>query len=424
MNKLIRSTSAVIYLSLLSCSSPAQKAKLTYKDLQSISIEHTNPSLGNHEIIKTINLECNKTNLEEISYFLKKIKVNNTVSLLKYLNASKASDTKLINRIFNNSPKKKLNDGGKISNLLFTFKDKSVVELQDVYHQFNLTDFNPEFTSFLMKNGTLTSNNPEFNIPIMKKEYNYADTDLIIKVQLTPGGPGSNSYVLSIFGNGNCNYNNKEKTITKKEIQQILDKSNDVNFISLIKNSPSLQFAHDGQQTNVAIWNGGLLRKGKFGYGNPMPEEVEYLVDFILSKVDNRVVEFKPEVTYSNTDLIIKLVRTVGGPGSTSYQLSIFGDGSYKYNNTSVYALDHKPSKNYKAKFDKEEIQRFLSLAKKLNFSEIIKSQPPLPFVHDGQQSHLSIWNNGRLETGEFGYGYPIPKELQESIDYILSVTR
>ena len=425
MNRLIKSTATIIGLPLLSCNSPAQEVKLAYKDLQSIRIEHTNPSLGNNEIIKAINLECNKTNLKEISKLLKNIEVNNSISLLKYLNASKANNSKLIDQVLNNAPKKSFNEGGTTSNLLFIFKDKAVVKLQDIYRQFNLTNFNPEFTTFLVNHGQLTTNNSNLNLKNMNTN-NYKDTDAVIKLQLTPGSPGSNSYYLTIYGNGSyTSLYGEGGTITKTAVQQILKKARDIDFNRTVDKSLPLVFVHDGQQTNVSIWSDNTLIKGEFGAGHPMPETVQSLVELILEKTNTRNIGlhdtppndyFLDQVKYSDTDVIIKITKSPGGPNSRHTNLSILGDGTCE---TDIYDIEDQ-----KRALSKEEVKEVFDRVQKAGIFEeerieLTEPKKETQFIHDGASTSINFKYNGKSKTEMSGHGRSMKPGTMEIINYI-----
>ena len=132
----------------------------------------------------------------------------------------------------------------------------------------------------------------------MKIEDQYTSTDIIIRVQLTPGGPGSHNYDLRIMGNGNYQYASyyavpQEKKIATKDIQAIIEQAKSINFTQLVEHKfKRFSRVNDGQQTNVGIWLDGYLRTGTFGHGNPMPTAVSALVKAVLALTDppNRLI--------------------------------------------------------------------------------------------------------------------------------------
>ncbi|MGH1337949.1 MAG: hypothetical protein ACRBFS_17645 [Aureispira sp.] len=123
----------------------------------------------------------------------------------------------------------------------------------------------------------------------MRTNLNYTDKDLIIKVQLTPGGPGSHDYNLQIMGDGSYLFASyyaasHEKKIATEDIQEILEEAKQINFIQLTEIIPP--FApypiDDGQETNVAFWIDGQLRKTTFSDDNSMPTAIRTLIDKVL----------------------------------------------------------------------------------------------------------------------------------------------
>ncbi|MBT34110.1 MAG: hypothetical protein CMO01_30980 [Thalassobius sp.] len=124
-----------------------------------IKLEHTNPSLGPHEKITTISLTVTEKNLQEVDDFIRSSKINNTTSLFEYLQAIENDDKKMIDSVLNNSPKGVLNEGGNISNLYFHLENGKTIELADVYRQYHLSNFYPEFTSYMVKAGEVIDEN-------------------------------------------------------------------------------------------------------------------------------------------------------------------------------------------------------------------------------------------------------------------------
>lgn len=130
---------------------------------------------------------------------------------------------------------------------------------------------------------------------------NYSNKDVIIQLQLTPGGPGTANYQLSVYGDGTytftgsskrddintSNESNYKNILTKETITIILDKGNAINFIDIVNEDVILQHVNDGQRTIFSLWQYGSLRKGQFGYGNYMNKETQELADYILSLVEN-----------------------------------------------------------------------------------------------------------------------------------------
>jgi len=131
-----------------------------------------------------------------------------------------------------------------------------------------------------------------------QKEAINTDSTLIIKIELTSGGPGSDSYKLSLYSNGFYEYINKndlaglgtkhKKVVQKDTLTRILKMIEKINVTNIQANKKvALGSVHDGQQTNVSIWNNGLLREGSFGNGNPMPEDIKEVIDSIFLAIEN-----------------------------------------------------------------------------------------------------------------------------------------
>ena len=123
-------------------------------NIKSIELQHTNPSLGLNEKIVTVSLIVTEKHFKKVEEFLNQAKVNNTVFLEEYLKAVKNDNEEVINEVLNNAPKNDISKGSKISNLSFYFEENQVVELKDVYRKFDLTHFYPDFTKYMVENGT------------------------------------------------------------------------------------------------------------------------------------------------------------------------------------------------------------------------------------------------------------------------------
>jgi hypothetical protein len=422
MNQLIKTISIVACFPVLACSSTAQNEIVAPIAIQTIRLEHTNPSLGPYEEVRTFRLECNEKHKETVHTFLTTSEINHTVKLYEYLKAIQEKDQKLIEKTVKNKPNNKFNQGEPISNLTFTFKDGSSVELSDVYRNYHLTHFNPNFTKYLVKHGSLTTNKSNDDLKIMHTT-DYKDTDLVIKVQLTPGGPGSDDYELSILGNGTYTYNSEIGSIPQTSVHEILKKAEAIHFKDITANNQPLSFVHDGQQTNVAIWSDGYLKQGEFGYGNPMPESVQNLVDLILTKTGKTRNGFHApapsslfeEINYTDSDVIIKITRTKGGPNSMHQNLSILGDGTCI---TTIYGPGNKK------RLSKEELNEIFEKAKKagiFNEEELtdFPKKQKTQIIHDGPSTSISLWNNGTLKKEMSGHGHSMTPGTMEIINYI-----
>ncbi|MEO0471783.1 MAG: hypothetical protein AAF206_19315 [Bacteroidota bacterium] len=138
-------------------------------DIQTITLEHTNPSLGPHETITIVSLEVSKPHLDRVRDFIQAATVNNTISLEAYLTASITRDTNTLDQVHANGPKGKLTSGSGISNLQIHLKDGTLVELYDVYRRFRLTHFYPDFTQYMVDNGSMHKHQP-YSSPFLKEK--------------------------------------------------------------------------------------------------------------------------------------------------------------------------------------------------------------------------------------------------------------
>jgi hypothetical protein len=310
----------IITLSIISFGNPKKSHAQSKNNMKikAIELKHTNPSMGPHETTTTITLYASENHLEKINTFLNNAKVNNTISLVKYLEAYQTSDIKTINKVMSNAPKsnapkRELNDGQSTSNLTFSFEEGKSVTLNKYY----LTLFYPNFSSYMVKHGFIDQEEPWWNnikkeelIPLSPKQltidnsrdaYLYTNETLIIQLTLSPGGPGSSSYQLFVYGDGKCEFTGSSKqdrysapknsinktSFTKEEIKKILDTAKEINFIALTQSSKLLPHVDDGQQTTFGIWQDGVLRSATFGYGEyAMNKETKALADYILSLVE------------------------------------------------------------------------------------------------------------------------------------------
>jgi hypothetical protein len=158
--KKINKTYVFILLFVFIVSSGISQSKITKNNdpmkITSIELEHTNPSMGSHETIITISLIASEQNTKRITQFVNKSMMNNTTSLYNYFKALENNDLELLKKV--SSQKKDYNNdlpkGREISNLTFHFSSGKTITFKDVYHQYNLTHFYPDFTSYMVENGT------------------------------------------------------------------------------------------------------------------------------------------------------------------------------------------------------------------------------------------------------------------------------
>jgi hypothetical protein len=280
--------------------------------INSIELEHTNPSLGPYEEITIITLYNSKTHLETVNNFINNSQINNTTSLYNFLEANINNETKLLEEVYNNTPKGELNEGEKISNLKIYLEGGKEIVLNDVYRQYSLTHFYPDFTSYMVEHGSrevsrsnsfpTINNEPVEWDSLANEKISYSEKDLIIELQLTPGMPNTSSYQLLVYGNGKFNFTGSSKSVyspsvvtnktvfSKVEIDSILAKAEEIyptktdNLGSLGK--PTMAQGNDAQQLIFSFWQNGSLRKSTFGYGNEINKETRALADYILSLVE------------------------------------------------------------------------------------------------------------------------------------------
>ena len=82
--------------------------------------------------------------------------VNNITSLRSYLEAIIFDNKQLIKKVQEEN-KRGLDEGGTISNLTFLFENGGSTTINDIYRCYNLTNFYPIFTKFMMANGSITN---------------------------------------------------------------------------------------------------------------------------------------------------------------------------------------------------------------------------------------------------------------------------
>lgn len=129
--------------------------------INSIELKHTHPSLGPHEEITIVRLSVSSKTAVIVEKFLKTIQVNHTVSLAEYIELTLSKDEKRLSEITNNGPKGELASGSKISYLTLNTTEGQSITLDDVYRRFSLSDFYPDFTRFMVENGTIERFKPD-----------------------------------------------------------------------------------------------------------------------------------------------------------------------------------------------------------------------------------------------------------------------
>ncbi len=119
-----------------------------------ISLEHSNPSLGPHETVTTINLTATEEHLPRIEQFLDGAQLNSTISLRAYIVAVHQQKQTILDKVQENAPKDDLSCGGTISTLQIAVEGQKEIVLHDVYRQHSLSNFYPEFTKYMVAHGS------------------------------------------------------------------------------------------------------------------------------------------------------------------------------------------------------------------------------------------------------------------------------
>ena len=120
-----------------------------------IELKHANPSMGPHETITTVVLSMSAEHKVVVADFLENAIVNGTINLNLYLEAIHGKNEKVLKKVNENSPKRDLPCGGKVSHLSFYFEGGDKITLSDVYRGYSLSNFYPTFTQYMVDNGIL-----------------------------------------------------------------------------------------------------------------------------------------------------------------------------------------------------------------------------------------------------------------------------
>lgn len=136
-------------------------------NIKSVTLRHTNPSMGPHEVEVTISLTNAKEHDIEFEKLLQDTTVNSTISLNDYIQAKKDKDQKTLDKVHSNFKTNDLSEGEQISYLTIHLEDNSSVVFHDVYREWSLSGyFYPIFTSYMVKHGnrseSSSNDNPEF----------------------------------------------------------------------------------------------------------------------------------------------------------------------------------------------------------------------------------------------------------------------
>ncbi len=131
------------------------KSKEVFVKINGIEIEHTNPSMGPHEKVKTIHLSNLNPHEDQFNKFLKEAKIF-TYTFEEYLNAVIKKDQKILSQIakgVESTDSNQLNQGATISNLTITLKDQPSVRLSDLRY-YSFSGYYYDFISYLATKGT------------------------------------------------------------------------------------------------------------------------------------------------------------------------------------------------------------------------------------------------------------------------------
>lgn len=95
---------------------------------------------------------------------------------------------------------------------------------------------------------------------------------------------------------------------------------------------------------------------------------------------------------FTDKDVIINIRLTPGGPGSTSYELSILGDGTFSYIENGANKLN--PIHNFpkKGKIMKETIDLIFAEAKRIDYAKLIAGCTKTFLENDEQATIINVW--------------------------------
>lgn len=129
--------------------------------ITSIELRHTNPSLGPHETITTISLSVSEAHIAKVNQFVANSMVNGVMDLKAFLEAHLNEEfDSLKNSVRQNNDAIFKASGGTISDLTFYFEDGKKVKMPDVYREYRLSHFNPDFTTYMLEYGSKSSYSP------------------------------------------------------------------------------------------------------------------------------------------------------------------------------------------------------------------------------------------------------------------------
>lgn len=129
-------------------------------NLKNVTLEHTHPSLGPHEIITTISLGI-KGFEENFQKLLQETTINKSVSLSQYLELLQKKNSVELEKINNAYKCAGLDATGRtISNLIFTLHNERVIKINDIELLLIEGYYKKTFQEILVKNGLKNTSGP------------------------------------------------------------------------------------------------------------------------------------------------------------------------------------------------------------------------------------------------------------------------
>lgn len=109
----------------------------------------------------------------------------------------------------------------------------------------------------------------------------------------------------------------------------------------------------------------------------------------------------------SNPEIVLYLSQSPGGPGTQSYEYTVYADGK-----VSTPGYSHATTRQW---VTQEDLTTLLEAAKDIDIAALGSNAKPLPFVHDGQVIVLKLRQDGILYT-IYGVG---SREAEVYINYV-----
>lgn len=133
-----------------------QKMSKTATDrLASLALNHTNPSMGPHETRVTISLSVDENTKARVQQFLDEATINNCMSMSDFVAACSDNNQVLFEKLDKYGPKPELKAvGGTLTHFTLSFNDGTPeIKLYDVYRDYNISKFYPDFTKYMVEHG-------------------------------------------------------------------------------------------------------------------------------------------------------------------------------------------------------------------------------------------------------------------------------